>query len=237
MTPALTLSTGALYMGDAISLMATMPDNCVDMIFTDPPYRVISGGTEHSKARGQFRMFANDTKSGDGKIFQHNDCKIPDYLPQLFRLLKSGGHCYVMTNNLNLRELLNVGASVGFHFHNLLRWDKSNVTANRWYMKDCEYIVFFGKKPAKTINHPGSKQGFKVANLASAARLHPTEKPVDLIRHYIENSSAPGDLVLDPFAGSGSTALAAILTGRRWLSMELDPEYYLTAAMRLAGAQ
>ena len=160
-------------------------------------------------------------------------CALPIYLPEIYRVLKPGSHCYVMTNNLNLRDLLNVGAAVGFHFHNLLRWDKSNVTANRWYMKDSEHIVFFGKSPAKAINDCGSKQGFKVANIPSADRSHPTEKPVALVAHYIENSSAPSDLVFDPFAGSGSTAVAAIALGRRWLSLEIDPEYFLAAALRI----
>lgn len=220
-----------LHLADALTYMRQMPADSVDMIFTDPPYKVHTGGTEHSKRRGQFKLHA-----AHGQMFEHNDCAIKDYMPELYRVLKPGGHCYVMTNNLNLRELLNVGAGVGFHFHNLLRWDKSNVTANRWYMKDCEHIVFFGKKPAKTINMPGSKQGFKVANISSSDRLHPTEKPVELVRHYIENSSQPGDLVFDPFAGSGSTALAAIACGRRWLSCEIDPVHFLAASLRIGAS-
>ena len=225
-----------LHLTDAITFMRQMQPESVDMIFTDPPYRVHSGGTEHSKRGGNWKMFENETKSSDGKLFKHNDCAIADYLPELYRVLKPGSHCYVMTNNLNLRDLLNVGAAVGFHFHNLLRWDKNNITTNRWYMKDCEHIVFFGKKPAKTINMPGSKQGFKVANIPSADRLHPTEKPVELVRHYIENSSQQGDLVFDPFAGSGSTALAAIACGRRWLSCEIDPVYFLAASLRIGAS-
>lgn len=217
-----------LHMIDAIDFMRSMQPESVDMVFTDPPYRVHSGGTEHSKRRGQFKMHYDNSQ-----LFAHNDCAIADYLPLLYTVLKPGSHCYVMTNNLNLRELLNRGAECGFHFHNLLRWDKSNVTANRWYMKDCEHIVFFGKPPAKPINHCGSKQGFKVANIPGSQRIHPTEKPIDLVQHYIENSSAPGDLVFDPFAGSGSTALAAIKTGRRWISCEIDPTFYLAASLRI----
>lgn len=228
----LTLPSGTLHFGCALEMMRALPPECVDMVFTDPPYRVISGGMESAKSRGQFKIFGD---TNQGKIFKHNDCAAADYMPELFRLLKPGTHCYVMTNNINLRELLNVGDAVGFHFHNLLRWDKSNVTANRWYMKDCEYIVFFAKKPAKTINNPGSKQGFTVRNIPSAQRLHPTEKPVELVRHYIENSSQPGDLVLDPFAGSGSTAAAAIACKRRWLSAEMDADYYLKTVERLCN--
>ena len=202
--------TGTLYLADALALMRSLPSECIDMVFTDPPYRVHTGGTEHSKRRGQFKMHHDKPQ-----LFKHNDCAIADYMPELYRLLKPGSHCYVMTNNLNLRELLNVGVETGFHFHNLLRWEKGNVTANRWYMKDCEHVVFFGKPPAKAINNCGSKQTFAVPNIPGRERSHPTEKPVMLVKHYIENSSLPGEIVFDPFAGSGSTALAAIASGRR----------------------
>lgn len=221
---------GHLYLGDAVALLRSLPDSCVDLVLTDPPYRVISGGDKPAPGYGwrQSVLAAND-----GKIFKHNDVKFSDYVGELYRVLKAGSHCYIMVNNLNLRELLNVAADAGFGFHNLLRWDKNTVNANRWYMKDCEYICFFYKKPAKAITNAGSKQGFACKTLRGGTKVHPTEKPVELMRHYIENSSKPGDIVLDPFAGSGSTAVAAKLSGRRFITCELDPHYYLTTLGRL----
>ena len=137
-----------------------------------------------------------------------------------------------MINVLNLEELLTVARDAGFKLHNVLTWDKRTATANRWYMNDCEFTCFFYKGAARRINNCGSKRRFIADNPRN--KMHPTEKPVSLMQHYIENSSQEGDLVLDPFAGSGSTAVAAQQSGRRWLSMEMDNGFYYAAVARIA---
>lgn len=110
---------------------------------------------------------------------------------------------------------------------------KNTCTANRWYMKEMELVCFFYKKPAKKINNAGSKQIFEFDNPKN--KRHPTEKPVELIAHYIENSTQPDEIVLDPFAGSGSSAIAAQLTGRRWISFESDDTHFYPAMCRIWG--
>lgn len=211
-----------------------MPDNSVDLIVTDPPYRVISGGKTKHKAGWNGSVL----KENDGKIFKHNDIKASDWMPELYRVLKPGREAYIMVNNLLLREYLNIAHEVGFKFHNLLRWDKNTKTANRWYMKDCEYTVFLYKPPARTINNPGSAQGFAVPNPRN--KRHPTEKPVKLFQHYIENSTKPGELVLDPFMGCGTAAIATIkskVKNLRFIGIEIDPDYYQIAQRRVEKAQ
>lgn len=225
---------GTVHLGDAVALLSGLPDESVDLVVTDPPYRVISGGNKPAPGYG---WHVSVLAANDGKIFKRNDMAFSDYMPHLFRVLKPGSHCYVMVNNLNLRDLLNVADAVGFGFHNLLRWDKNTVNANRWYMKDCEYTGFFYKKPAKSINFPGSKQGYACKTLRGADKVHPTQKPLDLMRHYIENSSLPGQLVLDPFAGSGATALAARAAGRRYLTCEMDMQWYVATVAALCQTQ
>lgn len=222
------IGNGTLHLGDCLDVMRAMPSESVDLIASDPPYRVISGGTKSTLAAG---WRTSVLAKNDGKIFTHNNITFADYLPEFYRLLKPGSHLYLMTNNLNLKDALIEIERVGFHFHNLLRWDKNNKTANRWYMKDCEYTIFAAKRPVKSITHMGSKQGFAFDNPRD--KRHPTEKPVELMEHYILNSSAPGDVVLDPFVGCGTTALAAERTGRRWIAIEQDEEYFNTALGRL----
>lgn len=226
---------GHLYHGDAIALLAALPDNCIDLVVTDPPYRVISGGNSSPASTANYGWKSSVLAANDGKIFDANKISFTDYMPHLYRVLKPGSHCYVMVNNLNLRDLLNVADAVGFGFHNLLRWDKNTVNANRWYMKDCEYTGFFYKKPAKSINYPGSKQGFTCKTLRGPDKLHPTQKPVELMAHYVTNSSDPGAVVLDPFAGAGSTLVAAAESGRRFIGCEIDPAYYIASMGRLQG--
>lgn len=198
----------------------------VDLIVTDPPYRVISGGvTGPDRPTGILR-------SNDSRIFQHNDIAFADYLPQLYRVLRDPGHLYLMVNFFNLEEALAATRQAGFDIHNLLVWHKNTVTPNRWYMKNCEYVIFARKGKAVSINDCGSKTVHSYTN-PTGDRDHPTQKPVDLMRLYIENSSQPGDLVLDPFMGSGSTGVAATACGRRFLGIEMDPKYYAVACRRM----
>lgn len=217
-----------LYNTDALDLMRRLPPDCVDCIVTDPPYRVISGGKNAAPGYG-FRESV--LRENDGKIFEHNSVQASDYLPLMYRVLRESGHCYVMTNVLNLRDMLNIAHSVGFQLHNLLIWQKNTGTPNRWYMKFAEYTLFLRKGPARTINNPGSSNIFAANNPRNKA--HPTEKPIELMEHYITNSTQPGDIVFDPFAGSGATLVAAQRTGRRWIGCEIDPAYYYPTYGRL----
>ncbi len=242
-----------LHLTDSIQFMRSMPSCSVDCIATDPPYRTISGGKNRAEGYG----LANSVVGlNDGKIFKHNDAPISEWMPELYRVLRDGGHCYVMTNVLNLREMLNEANDAGFGLHNLLVWKKNTGTPNRWYMKFAEYTLFLRKGPARTINRAGSSNVFEAPNplcLECPAfnsddatvfeapnprdKSHPTEKPVDLFREYILNSTDEGDTVFDPFAGSGATLVAAEQTGRKWIGCEIDPLYYYPALARVMREQ
>lgn len=222
------VGNGHFHNMDSLDMMRRLPDGCIDCVVTDPPYRTISGGSGPTSGFGGGVLAANN-----GKIFKHNDITPSEYLPLIYRILKPGSHCYVMTNVLNLREMLNLAHDIGFGLHNLLIWQKNTGTANRWYMKFAEYTLFLRKGPARTINNPGSNNIFAANNPRNKA--HPTEKPVELMEHYILNSTEPGEIVLDPFAGSGSTLVAAQQTGRRWIGCEIDPTYYYPAYARIAS--
>lgn len=223
-----TSSPMMLLCGDALQLLKKLPDNSVDLVCTDPPYKVISGGN-NTKHKAGWKVSV--LKANDGKIFKHNAVKVSDWLPELYRVLKPGRDCYVMTNNKNLFDFMAEAKKAGFKFHNLLRWEKNTRNANRWYMIDCEWTLYLYKPPARTINNPGSRQGFKANNPRN--KLHPTQKPVSLFKHYITNSTEPGWLVLDPFAGVGTAALACIATGRKFIGYELDKTYFKIATKRI----
>ena len=218
-----------LIQGDCLEQLKQMNSNSIDLICTDPPYTVIGGGHEKGLAH---RYNGSILEKNDGKIFKHNDISPEEYLPELYRVLKNDSHFYIMTNNLNLQKMLNVCDDVGFKFHNLLVWKKNNITANRWYMKNLEYILFFRKGKAKAINNMSSCQTIEVNN-KMGNKLHPTEKPVELMKVMIENSSSENDLVLDPFMGSGSTGMACLETNRNFIGIELDLKYYDIAKSRI----
>lgn len=99
-------------------------------------------------------------------------------------------------------------------------------------MKNAEYILFLRKGKAKTINNVGSKTVHEFDNIIGN-KLHPTQKPLQLMELYITNSSNIGDVVLDPFMGVGSTGLAALKNDRKFIGFEIDKKYYDIAEKRL----
>lgn len=210
---------------DVLDFVKTMPDCSVDLIVTDPPYRTISGG-QHGHVSGIL-------VKNDGKVFDYNTIQPEEWMPELYRVLKADRQCYIMTNLLNLERYLALARETGFKLHNLLIWEKNNVTPNGWYMKNCEYVLFLRKGRAVTINHVGSKTVHKFNNILGKNKRHPTEKPVDLMRFYIENSSAEGDIVFDPFMGSGTTGVAAKELNRDFIGCEIDTYYFNIACERI----
>ena len=151
-----------------------------------------------------------------GKMFAHNDIEFSEWLPEVYRVLKKGTHCYIMINSRNLKELQAEAEKVGFVFQNLLVWDKSNMsgTPNKYYMQKCEFILMLSKRPARNINDMGTSNLLKCPNiLGKGEKNHPTEKPVSLMRVLIENSSQKGDTVLDPFTGGGEYAYSGETAG------------------------
>ena len=199
----------------------------VDLLVSDVAYDGISGGNTTSKKR-----CSGILKVNDGKIFKHNDIAPAEYAGLFYAALKSPAHCYVMTNLLNLEDMLREFRLAGFGLHNQLPWVKDNAVTNRWYMKDVEYVLLFRKGEAFQINNCGEKTSCIYPN--PKGKIHETEKPVALMEKFIRNSSQPGQIVLDPFCGSGSTLEAARRLGRRSIGIDMDESKCETAARRLS---
>ena len=220
---------GIFQQGDVREALKRYKSESFDLLVTDPPYRVISGGNKNEAApKGML-------SKNDGKIFANNDISFDEWLPECYRVLKDGTHAYIFTNFLNLEALMQAVQRAGFKLHNLLVWRKNNATPNRWFMKNAEYVILARKGKAKAINDCGSMTVHDFPNIIGNKR-HETEKPLELLMHYIANSSKKGEWVLDPFAGSGSTAEAALKLGRKFLTIELDGKYENVIHERLAAA-
>lgn len=223
---------------DCLDILKQLPDKSIDLVCTDCPYHIISGGCTNiprkDEPTGIFNRrnaFTADTAKS-GKLFKHNDIKFEDWLPEVYRVLKDDTHCYIMINARNLSELQTKAESVGFEFQQLLVWDKGNATPNRYYLNGCEFILMLRKGAARNINNMGYKNILSIPNIIGD-KCHPTEKPVGLMKILIGNSTNEGDIVLEPFAGSGSTCIAAKNLGRNFIGIELDEEYCKVANDRL----
>ena len=216
--------------GDCLELMKTIPDESVDLCVSDIPYKLTGGG----KGDGV------KSKRPKGILDQNTQLmevpKFKDWLPELYRVMKNGTHIYLMCNFLNLNQLMNDVQDVGFKMINLLVWEKNNCTPSQYYMKNCEYTLLIRKGNSKYINNIGaSKTVHKFDNIIGN-KVHPTEKPIDLMSFYVENSSNIGDTVLDMFMGSGSTGVACINTNRNFIGIEMDDNYFNIAEKRIKEA-
>lgn len=220
-----------LYNEDCMNILRKMEDASVDLVVTDPPYRTTSRGCNGNSGG----MLAKEINK-KGKVFEHNDVNVFDYSKEFFRVLKDSTHCYVMTNHVNLHEMLNAFTQAGFHFIKSLIWDKGNKIMGTYYMSCFEYILFFRKGKGHKINFCGTPDILSVPNKktkSNGKNIHDTEKPVDLMEILIRNSSSEYETVLDPFMGSGSTGVASVLTNRRFIGIEIDGKYFETAKQRI----
>ena len=215
-----------LYNDDCLNVLKDIGDNSIDLVVTDPPYEVITGG-RNGGVKGKPSGILTENKQ-----LMKSIPKADLWLSECFRVMKDGTHIYIMTNTLNLTNYLNIINDVGFKLHNLLVWNKNNTTPNRWYMKNCEYVIFARKGFAKSINNPSSQTVHNFDNIIGN-KQHPTEKPVDLMKLYVENSSSVGDTVFDPFMGVGSTGVACKELGRNFIGVELDNQYFDIATKRI----
>jgi site-specific DNA-methyltransferase (adenine-specific) len=238
------LELNRLYNMDCLEGLKLIPDNSIDLVVTDPPYKIVQGGCSNKAVTINACGGILNKHDGDnielvkkGKIFNHNEIQFNEWLPEIYRVLKDNSHCYIMINGRNLAELQMEAEKVGFRFHNIIAWDKGNATPNKWYMQRLEFILFLFKGEAKNINNMGTTTLLQVPNIKRGTKLHPTEKPTDLMKILIENSSKKNDIVLEPFAGCGSTLLACKETGRNFIGFELDKHYHSIAEKRLLNYQ
>ena len=219
-----------IYNNDMLTIVKEINDNSIDLIVTAPPYKTTSrGGTGNSGGMCKKKEFSS------GKVFKHNNIKPKEFIPELYRILKNNSHCYIMTNHVNLQEMLNTATEYGFHFIKCLIWNKGNKIMGQYYMNQFEYILFLRKGKHRKINNCGTSDILNIANKKfkdeNGKNLHDTEKPIELMKILIENSSNKGDVVLDPFMGIGSTGLACI--DRNFIGIEIDEKYFNIAKERI----
>lgn len=221
-----------LEQGDCVEILKSIPNNSVDLLITDPPYKTTSRGNAGNSG-GMLQKEINKK----GQVFNFNDIDCEKYAPEFYRVLKDGSHCYIMTNHINLIHILNTFTANGFHFIKSLIWDKGNKIMGQYYMSQFEYILFFRKGKGIKINNCGTSDILSVPNKklkdSNGKNLHDTEKPVELMKILIENSSKEQDIVLDPFMGIGSTGVASVINNRQFIGIELDKTYYDIAEKRI----
>ena len=217
---------------NCLTAIKNMPDMCIDLIVTDPPYKLTSRGCS-----GTMGGYWKEEKAKKGVVFDNNSISCKEYLPEFYRILKNKSILYLMCNNTNLQEMINVATQSGFKFVKSLIWEKGNKICGRYYMNCFEYILLFrkgGDKPIKNCGTPDIlKVPIKKQKDINGKNLHDTEKPVELMKILIENSSDENDIILDPFMGIGSTGIASKELKRNFIGIELEEKYFKIAKERI----
>jgi site-specific DNA-methyltransferase (adenine-specific) len=217
-----------LYLGDCLEIMKELEQ--VDAVITDPPYKLSSGGNTGVGLNRNFTALP-DYDNG-GELFKTPE--FSEWMTAVYNCLNPDADFYTMTNDKNMEEMLSEARKASFGLHNIITWDKGTKITNRWYMKQTEFILYFWKGKAKTINNPGNSN--IVAFPTVKGKTHIAEKPVCLMNYLLANSSKPTDTILDPFMGSGTTGVACAQLGRKFIGIEIDPDYFEIARKRIETA-
>ena len=224
-----------IYLGDANELIKRVPDKSIDLVVTDPPYEIKSMTKDKTSGIFKDRGMAKYVNEVMGFV-SGVDLSI---LPELERVMKKI-NIYIWCNKEQIYDYMTYFVKEkGCNFE-IIVWAKTNplpFTCGH-YLKDKEYCLFFWEKG---VELSGS---FKTMGTVYQTSInmddknkydHPTIKPLDIIENFVSNSSKEGDLVLDPFIGSGTTAVASKALGRHYIGFEINPGFHQIALDRLAG--
>lgn len=199
--------------GDCLEEMKKLPDNCIDLILTDPPY---NASNSNIKAWNSFNS-VNEEWDKNFKI---------DYIKDCIRILKPNGSLLVFCSYHLLGEYL---TKVPLKLQQIIHWCKNNPmpAITKIYTPNVEYVLWFIKGSPYIFNKTKEKQNIIYTNVLAGKEktIHPTQKPEKLIRILIEKHSNKNDLVLDCFAGSGTTGVACKQLNRNYILIEKEQKY------------
>lgn len=232
--------------GDCLELLKSIPDNSIDLIVTDPPYVVETQGAGFfGKKSDEYSMNYKGKKAytygGERYVMKEisnmSDGFSENILDELCRVMKKV-NLYIWCSQKQLYKLINYFVIKKKCNWNLITWHKTNPipACGNKYLSDTEYCLFFREKGVKIQGSFDTKFTYYVTPLNSKDKKqygHPTIKPLDIIKNFIINSSNDGDIVLDPFMGSGTTPVACVETNRHYIGFEIDENYYNIACKRL----
>ena len=215
----LTQHMNSIILGDCLDVMKQMPDKCVDLVLTDPPYGM---SFQSGYRKIKYAHIENDNSLN----------WLPDWLSEVNRVRRPESHLYIFCSWHNV-DVFKRLAEQYFNIKNILIWMKNNTGMGDLindYAPQYEMILYVNPQN-KPLNMGRDSNILKFARTQNAR--HPTEKPVDLFKTLILKSSTNNDLVFDPFSGFGTTAVACHKLNRRFICVEKNPDYWQASVQRL----
>lgn len=227
---------GKIINADCMDILKQLPDKCIDLVLTDPPYLI-----KNTKA-GNKSSFAKSIQNMNDEIKEAGlvDGVSLEFCEQILRI-QDKINAYIWCNKGQIIDYLNFFVSDNKCSYEILCWQKQNAmpTFNNKYLTDKEYCLYFRKggycmperyEDAKTIF-------VEPINIIDKKQFgHPTIKPLKIFEKLVKNSIKEGELVLDCFSGSGTTAVACHNLNRRFICIEKDPDYWAASVKRLEDA-
>lgn len=214
-----------LILGECVNAMKTMPDASVDAIICDPPY-----GIAYQSARRTDRLERFDIIEGDTELDF-------TWLDEAWRVLRANSPLFVFCR-WDVQELFKVAMSEHFAVRSQVIWDRGihGLGDLKAQYAPCHDVAWFATKGKYEFPNGRPKSVYRVDRLSANELLHPTQKPLPLMKWIIGDLTQPGDTVLDCFAGSGTTIVACLQTDRNGIGIEKDAHYHAIAAKRIADA-
>ena len=210
---------------DAVNWLRELPTESVDLVVTDPAYESL----EKHRAVGTTTRLKHSKASSNDWFCVFPNSRFRELFTEVFRVLKPDTHFYLFCDAETMFIAKPEAERAGFKFWKPLVWDKRAIGMGYHYRARYEFILFF-EKGKRRLNDLG------VADIITVPRIHrgyPAEKPVKVSEVVIAQSSHAGDVVADPFMGSGSVGVAAVKLGRRFIGTDLNPEAVRWSAERL----
>jgi site-specific DNA-methyltransferase (adenine-specific) len=237
MDPYYTDSTGGIviYHGDCLSVLASLEENSIDVLMSDPPYS--SGARQSAQMRSRGSMIRNDSELGAQRWFGTDNLSAHGFAMLIrmfgvesFRVSKRDGHFFSFIDWRQWPVMAGSIESSGWSLRACLVWDKLSFGMGNGFRQQAEFILHASKGVADNFLRHDIGTVLRAAREDDAE--HPTAKPVSLLERLL--SAVPGNTVLDPFMGSGTTLRAAKGLGRRAIGIEIEERYCEIAAKRLA---
>ncbi|MEM6713241.1 MAG: DNA methyltransferase [Pseudomonadota bacterium] len=211
------MTSNSILCGDAAHILNTLPTRSIDLVVTDPPYLV------NYHDRDGRSLINDDNPNGVLPVFD-----------PLARVMKANSYAICFSGWSALPQFSAAWERAGLRIVSQIIWEKSYASRQSYtqYRHESAYVLAKGN-PSKPANPLPSVMDW----VYSGNKHHPTEKAVEILVPLIRAFSKPGDLVCDPFSGSGSTSVAAALSDRRYLGIDIDQAHVETAQKRLAGVE
>ena len=254
-----------IQLGDCYELIKQIPDKSIDCVYVDVPYLMKKGGAgscdiakRATKNRiellGGLKQYnanlsnkenlriAMNKKNADKDLLNSNIADGFDYktfIDEAFRIMKKC-NLFIWCSPMQIKEIIDYIYIYITNTPTILVWCKTNPipTTNNLWLSDVEYCIYVRGEGIKLNDGYELKSKWYVSPINQSDKdkfNHPTIKPLELVKRHILHSTQPNDIVLDCFCGSGTTCVAAKETGRRYIGMEIDPEYHKIAQDRLNG--